>query len=355
LPERLTRPRADEAEFTAFGPGYGECLVIHLGENEWAVVDSCISPDGRHPALDYLVAMGVEVASAVKLVVATHWHDDHVRGMARLMAACTGARFVCSVALRDDELLHGIKALRREQFPSARITSGVEEMMRTISQLRPGTATWAIEGGLLYQRHTDPACRVVALSPSHQVQDLALQQIRGLVLDDPARRVPRPDRNLGAVALWVEVGDLRMLLGADLQETASAHRGWTTVVESQLRPPGLADVFKVPHHGSENGHHDPVWRDMLVPNPEVVVCPYSNGKTDLPTDDDVRRLCGLGRVHLTAPTRAELTRRSGRLRRQKIGDSGRVTLRRAAARGTAWTVEHDGASYCPSVGTRPTD
>lgn len=287
------------------------------------------------------------MSSAVKLVVATHWHDDHVRGMASLMAACTQADFACSAALNGDELLLGIRALRRAQFPSSHMTSGVDEMMRTISGLRPDTARWAIEGRLLYQRLTEPVCRVVALSPSDQVQQHAFLEIRDLVLADPGRRVRRPDRNLGAVALWVEVGNVRILLGADLQETDSVHRGWTAIVGSTVRPPGLADVFKVPHHGSANGHHDAVWTQMLVGQPEVVVCPCSSGRVDLPTENDIQRLCSLGRVHLTAPTRAGFARRNGRLRRRKIGDFGRVTLRRTVTAETGWTVSHASPSHDP--------
>jgi len=98
------------AEFSAFGPGYGECLLVHLGEGEWMIVDSCVQSN-RQPALDYLHAMDVDPAVAVKLVVATHWHDDHVRGIADVLATCRTAAFACSAALSPDELLQTIGAL----------------------------------------------------------------------------------------------------------------------------------------------------------------------------------------------------------------------------------------------------
>jgi hypothetical protein len=28
-------PTADQIELTLFGPGYGECAVVHLGNNRW--------------------------------------------------------------------------------------------------------------------------------------------------------------------------------------------------------------------------------------------------------------------------------------------------------------------------------
>ena len=41
----------------------------------------------------------------VALIVATHWHDDHIRGIARLVELCTDARFYCASALCGEESL----------------------------------------------------------------------------------------------------------------------------------------------------------------------------------------------------------------------------------------------------------
>jgi metal-dependent hydrolase (beta-lactamase superfamily II) len=47
-------------------------------------VDSCVVPGAQGPvSADYLEKIGVD-ASAVKAVVASHWHDDHVKGMSDL-------------------------------------------------------------------------------------------------------------------------------------------------------------------------------------------------------------------------------------------------------------------------------
>lgn len=159
--------------------------------------------------------------------------------------------------------------------------------------------------------------------------------------------VRRPDRNLAAVVLWVEVGDSRMLLGADLQEAPKAHSGWTAILGCGTRPPGKAEVFKVPHHGSANAHLSRVREEMLVPDPESVVCPCSNGSTKIPTDADIVRLCKLGRTHLTAPPRADFSRRNGRPRRPVIADFGRVTLRRPLGAGGKWAIDYVSPAHCP--------
>jgi hypothetical protein len=71
-----TPPSPDELEISIFGPGYGECIVAHLGDNSWFVVDSCIDVYTKRPAaLTYFEKIGVNPSVSVKQIIATHWHD----------------------------------------------------------------------------------------------------------------------------------------------------------------------------------------------------------------------------------------------------------------------------------------
>lgn len=346
-------PGSDEVELSAFGPGYGECLVVHLGAGEWMIVDSCVANDGL-PALDYLRRIGVDPASDVKLVVATHWHDDHVRGMSELVRACATARFSCPGALSPIDVRQAIGSLRtagRVTAPSA--TSGVREMRETLMLLEPGTgrpaARWATEGRRLHTREGRPSCSVTALSPNDRVVTEAHKQIADSLDSGVHGRVPRPERNLGAVVLWVAVGDLSMLLGADLQETSDPQTGWTAVVDCPDRPSPRAEIFKVPHHGAGNAHQPRVWEEMLVDvrRPQAVICPCSNGATQLPTAGDLERICALGDVHQTAPCPSPFMVRGGRKRRRLVGDYGRVTLRRRLGSDAAWVASHKAPAADP--------
>ena len=42
-------------------------------------------------------------SSAVKRVLATHWHDDHIRGLGAVLCECQQARFAMSVHLAADQ------------------------------------------------------------------------------------------------------------------------------------------------------------------------------------------------------------------------------------------------------------
>jgi glyoxylase-like metal-dependent hydrolase (beta-lactamase superfamily II) len=101
-----TPPDTDEVEVSVFGPGYGESILVHAGENNWLIVDSCIDPARKEPApLTYLNQIEVNPKTAVKQVIATHWHDDHVRGLGDIYKTCSSAEFVCSMALNSQEFL----------------------------------------------------------------------------------------------------------------------------------------------------------------------------------------------------------------------------------------------------------
>jgi glyoxylase-like metal-dependent hydrolase (beta-lactamase superfamily II) len=70
-----------------------------VSHGRWIIVDSCIDGTSRGPKpLDYLNKIGVDVTSAVEVVVATHWHDDHVRGISKILQACQSAIFCCAGA-----------------------------------------------------------------------------------------------------------------------------------------------------------------------------------------------------------------------------------------------------------------
>jgi Metallo-beta-lactamase superfamily len=115
----VTPPRPEQVEISLFGPGFGESVVLHMGFGDWVVVDSCILPRERTPAaLAYFGAIGVDPADSVKFVIASHWHDDHIRGLSAVLDRCTKAAFVCPAAVRSPE------------FFNLAVAAGTRPMMR---------------------------------------------------------------------------------------------------------------------------------------------------------------------------------------------------------------------------------
>ena len=296
-------PQADEIEVSLFGPGYGECVLLHLGFSDWVIVDSCLNKDKRPPVLEYLRALGQDPAQVVKLVVATHWHDDHIGGLGVLFKECRSARFACSGALKGQEFLTLVKAA---SINSMMRTSGVKEFSdvvetlekRTKSKSGLGSPTLASANKILWMRHKTNdqsfSAEIRSLSPSDSAVTRTQFEIASLLpkVHEPKRRVSPRSPNHSAVALWVTVGDSRILLGSDLEESGDPETGWTAVLDPAVRPQGKASVFKVAHHGSDTAHNPRIWVDLLELNPHAVLTPFIRGRIVLPTPQDSSRICG---------------------------------------------------------------
>lgn len=265
------------------------------------VVDSCVDRATKSPiALEYLDRLGVDVPDAVKLVVVTHWHDDHIKGISSVFRTAESATIVCSAALRNREFFQVVAASERAMTESpgmgefSAIFAILEE--RAPVGVRPASIgpQWVMENQCLFLRNAAQTCpaEVHALSPSSGSITLALRGIGQLLpqYNAPKRRAVALSPNQIAVVLWFKVGDIRVLLGADLEETPSPTTGWKAIVASTSRPNDRAPIFKVPHHGSVNADSPDVWSHMLEPEPVAVLTPFASGTSPLPSARDFARL-----------------------------------------------------------------
>lgn len=293
--ESCKPPADDEIEVSLFGPGVGECAAVHLGRGDWIIVDSCCPVGTVEPvAQTYLQALGIAPRTAVRLLIATHWHSDHIRGMARLLDSCANARFVCSAALESRTFVELITAL--DQRPMMR-SSGADEFHQIFALLkgraasqRAVTPKWAMADKLLYE---DPPrnIEVRSLSPSDAAHTLALREMSALMPRQgmPKRRIVARTPNENSVVLSICSSERRVLLGADLETSANPAVGWTAIVDSAGGAAGRAEIFKVPHHGSANADNTRVWQQMLVATPVAALSQFASGTTPLPSTEDIRR------------------------------------------------------------------
>jgi hypothetical protein len=325
-------------------------------------VDSCVdrmSPEP--PVLAYLRSMGFDPSVDVVQVVATHWHDDHVRGLADVVNQCRSARFACSAALGSREFVTLAEA---QGYPISVEDDGVAEFRRVLNTLAERAAPVILASGdrPLWRSPNGEALasQVVALSPSDEAIRRAILEIVNLMPDRVGgRRIPELHDNLGSVAVWIQVGARAVLLGADLERRADPLLGWEAILASITRPVGRCQAYKVAHHGSANGHHDGVWEQLLEPGTRAVLAPWTRGGRVVPSDVEVRSLCELTQhayaaspIH--APGNAQTDRRVERVLRQAVryvrdieGPLGQVRLR-APAQGFSsaprWSVELFGAA-----------
>lgn len=347
-------PAPDSIEVSLFGPGVGECVVIHAGAGSWIIVDSCVTESRSAVALEYLAALGVAPASICR-VVATHWHDDHIRGLADVVQRATGAGFVCSGALRREEFLSLIAAspaVRR----TTKLASGVDEMTTILQQLqRSGRQpTWATCNQTLWR---SGAAQLTSLSPSSATLSRSLLGFAAMAprLKAALKTVPNVTPNETSVVLHLQCDKAVVLLGADLEVTSSRDTGWHAIVESSERPGARAAAYKVPHHGSVTADLDAIWTDLVAAHPASIVTPFT--RSHLPGADDVERLKRVsGRLLQTGRAEGQPVRRDRAVDRTvalvakkppapRRGKMGQVRVRLSPSTGAVTSVETFGAGF----------
>ena len=355
-------PSPDVFELSLFGCGIGESAALHLGGGEWAIVDSCRRASDENPMpLQYLAEIGVDADAAVRLVLLTHWHDDHVDGAADIVAACGAARVAFSGAMASDEFLTILELYSESGRIVDRRTSGVYELGR-ISQVikdRVGAgaarnttraAVRAQADTVLYRRED---CSVIAIAPSPGSIHVAHQELgsalRALV-ESPAQAlvVPPPHRNDYSVALWIKWRDLRVLMGGDLEVSADLGRGWAAAMQCVHFPDGNAQIVKIAHHGSPNGDDPVVWANHVDQNePTAVLTSYTRGSTPRPSREDLARIKDRtsGVYYTTLPSKAS-PRRDGAVERElaSVVRSRKVLGRTAGQVRVRWQIGGRGSN-----------
>lgn len=344
-------PARDEFEVSVFGPGLGECIVVHLGDNEWCVVDSFISRGASESiAAQYLRGFDNDALNRIRLIVATHWHDDHIRGLSQLVKLVPQASFACSDALNSSQFLTLAAAF---SGPFSR-SSGTDELGKILGAAEPAIAArpskmkspmWAGENRHLLTLPAVPGVRshpvkIVALSPSDRTKMLALQEFANLTpsVGTSVRRLGRGGENHASVAIWIDTGNEYLILGADLEHVDDHQRGWRAVLNSHdsHRTNQRASFIKVPHHGSITGDAPEVWARMLVTNPVAVVTGYTPSR--LPKPSDLKRLAqrtdrlfhttiASTRTPARDPSVEKMMKMFSKDRKALIGRAGQVRMR----------------------------
>ena len=227
----VAAPDRDDFELTLLGPGYGECAIIHYGDGEWIIVDSCVDDDGNPAALSYLNQIGVDVGRSVRVIVVTHWHDDHIRGIAKVISSCPKAYFVCPAAFRQEEFLTLVAAYADGAMMLQAGTKEIGKALALVNE-RGTTARLASENRLLLRRR---GCQLWALSPSDEAIRLALTHLADQLprpMESKAA-VPAPTPNHLSVALLAQLEGTAVLLGGDVLRFNDRKRGWLRIADLQ--------------------------------------------------------------------------------------------------------------------------
>lgn len=339
-------PSPDECEITLFGPGYGEAIAVHLCDGQWMLVDSCINPRSKSPAaLEYLAQIQAD-PSNVKIILASHWHDDHVRGLASLAESCPQAELMLASTFNNKEAAAFLQTF------SGELTQGLSKGTKELYQAVKNRKAILVQqrANIFESIYGERTIRVTALSPtckamSQFVANMAqyLPRKKG---GSPITHIPELKPNVESVVVHIDLGDDAILLGSDLENTGG---GWPEVLNdcwsaSRRR----AAVYKVAHHGSQTGDTPTIWTVLLQGNPVACLTPFNNGSVHLPTDGDKIRIkhhadrCYLTSLASKKPKmeREELKRLGDICNSVRLVDNGFGAVRiRKPLGGRSWAIE----------------
>lgn len=296
-----TPPAADELEITVFGRGFGESILIHIGDGRWVVVDSFRDAAGRPIAETYLAELTGD--HRVAAVVLTHWDDDHTKGASDLIKSFEPEEVWIPAVLNNDEAFEFAYA-HTEAEPTRRIPLGLREFVAVTDALdeRPGVTAFAMPGRSVLEGRSPTVLRF--LSPHDEVVKQGFKAL-GITQRAGFGEIASPRPNDTCSVLWVERGGGNALLGADLEDS---RWGWKQIVSRRERTAQSANLVKVPHHGSPDAHNEDVYR-TLCNGAWAAATRYTPGVTPRPSEEDRERLRGsvpggwiLGAPGPSAPT-----------------------------------------------------
>lgn len=284
-------PQADEVEVMLFGPGFGEAIAVHVGEQNWVLVDSCMDPESNNPAAHtYLQQIGV-APDRIRAIIASHWHDDHVRGLSSLVAFYKDAELHFSSVFSNKEAEAFLAAYNGNAAP--KLTRGTQELYNAV---KGRASSYAVHqrSNIVEIPLSTHTVRVTAFSPTPAVVAGSMARFAGYMpslmgSNSPIGHAPEFRPNVEAVAIHVDCGDIALLLGADLEE--HPQRGWSAVcTDAWCASRRRASAYKVAHHGSASGDVADIWQTLLEKKPTAFLTPFNNGNQRLPTDSDRARI-----------------------------------------------------------------
>lgn len=340
--EELTAPGLNEAEVTLIGgtAGFGETIIIHIGNGIWTVVDSCTNPmTGECVALEYLRELKVTVEDQLRYVVCTHWHEDHIMGLSKLIDACSN-KTVFAISCADDrekfiyEMMEkcnyegrsrkltelrdsinkanekGIKIKRVQQdqmifnkngtecfalSPSSaeiekfnqELARAQEKMHKTLGQvakLKEIKAT-AIEEAAAVEEEIFGTFEALI---SQELDDGPLEEVGDFLEFKDIKKVEPNDR---CVAMLLKIKGHNIVLGADLEhdQKKSPQGGWQSVSDCECMENVEANLYKIPHHGSDTGYYEYFLHKHIKPDAVSKLTSWIIGSKVLPKAEMLRK------------------------------------------------------------------
>jgi len=306
-------PTPNEIEISVFGCGFGECILVHYN-TDWFIIDSFILNEKKEVfdveiselnanknstntresftsipvALKYLQSINVNL-DQVKLILASHWHTDHTEGLCETIQKCHYASFFITSTITKKTFPFFKESERFiQQNPNS--THEVNSIFKYFKKNKKRKINKAYKELPLFKSKD---IEIYSLSPSMETNDYFFNNL----LKHIDQKIKAPDKdeireyaNRTSVVLLIKLKKYSILLGSDLEHLNDPEMGWNGVLNTYGIKNVKSHIFKIPHHGSENGHCEDIWVKHLIENPIAISTSFTSLVDPLPTLKDVERI-----------------------------------------------------------------
>lgn len=285
----FTPPEKAESEITLLGTGggYGESIVIKVGDS-WIIVDSCRNPTNKDVLpLIYLSDLGINL-DKVKLVICTHWHNDHIRGLSEILDRCPNATFIVP-RVNDKQKFLRFVTLDSEKEMKGGVSSTIEFEKclkvcesKKLKVIRASSNQVLFKSDFIVDGKDLGGFEIDSLSPSESVVMHFDKEIASL-LDKKFSVVAVPEKSANdkSVVILIKHKLFSAILGADLEVKNENDEGWHDIINNCLMFSSKPIIYKLPHHGSINGYHEEIFNQIIGENAILKLSPW-NRSSKLP-------------------------------------------------------------------------
>lgn len=279
----LKHPNPDELVVTVLGgASQGESVVVHIGDGRWVVIDSYTSHNKSLPFL-YLSSINAPL-DKVELVICSHWHSDHVKGLYQILSQCPKARFYVPSVSKSE---HYPEYFAGNYMDLEFSEEGVNTVLKEFNQCM----NYAINNEILDYLERDKVLfketicgqciEISAISPSKEMRTRFNKMFASKENERYKEFGIVPNMCCSAIIISIN-NDLHLLLGADLESNRGVDdkdyencpsqcekrslNGWcNSFIESQNhRYVGRYSYVKVAHHSSQTGYCPRLWIEKVT-------------------------------------------------------------------------------------------
>lgn len=293
-------PNPNHFEISLFGKQFnGECIVIHLGNGCWGIIDS-FTHKGKPIAISYLENINADL-NKVKFIILTHWHDDHSAGIDKVAESCKNAKLYISSCFCGEAFnfyyLQYDKKIDVSKIKTPKFQSIFSYLKKAPNKAKKDTLFFnTLKEGI------DQNIQLYFLSPSDETINLYDKDIRNTLEDLEAGKTKLnwssnleskylKQENIKSVAVLIVFKDFgfNIVLTSDKEKSNKFGIGIEDFLSANcLVDPIETKVFKIPHHSSPTGYKKEVWDKLVDEKTKMISTTWKKGKHLLPTEEMAR-------------------------------------------------------------------